>query len=270
VQCAESLRVQAHFDGELDAVSAAAIEQHLELCAECGALWRDLGQMRTALRGELTQHRASPALRARVMNALDRESAAGGWRAALSGERRPWRSWWTHAGSGRPFWAGAVSGIGVAAAAVAAFVLMSPALENPIVDDLAAAHARSLMPSHLIDVESTDRHTVKPWFAEHADVSPVVADFADDGYRLVGGRADYLGHQRSAAVVYQHGAHVINVFSWSTGSRGFPAHATRMGFHMAFWQVGDLQYCAVSDAGWDELMGLVRLLQQRSAGDARE
>src|SRR5439155_1224654 len=83
------------------------------------------------------------------------------------------------------------------------------------------------------------------------DVSPVVADFAQQGYRLIGGRADYLDHQRSAVVVYQHGAHVINVFSWSAGRGSLPGNATRSGYHLAFWKAGDLEYCAVSDPGWD-------------------
>jgi anti-sigma factor RsiW len=271
MQCAESLRVQAHFDGELDAVSAAAVEQHVELCAECRALLQDLEQMRAAIRRDLTHHRASPALRARIERALDDESATQDHGAASHSMRQRVPSWRSGPGARRPFWAGALSGMGLtAAAATAAFLLMSPNLENAMVDDLAAAHARSLMPSHLIDVESTDQHTVKPWFAGHADVSPVVADFAQRGYRLVGGRADYLGHQRSAAVVYRHGAHIINVFSWSGSSRVPPASTTRLGFRMAFWRVGDLQYCAVSDAGWEELMGLVRLLQQQSASDAPE
>jgi len=121
---------------------------------------------------------------------------------------------------------------------------------------------RSLMPTHLIDVVSTDKHTVKPWFAGHADVSPVVADFEPQGYRLVGGRVDYLDHQRSAVVVYQHGAHVINVFSWAANARGVPNNATRSGYHLAFWKAGDLEYCAVSDTAWDELLGLVRLLRE--------
>jgi anti-sigma factor RsiW len=108
---------------------------------------------------------------------------------------------------------------------------------------------------------------VKPWFAGHADVSPVVADFAAQGYRLVGGRADYLEHQRAAVVVYQHGAHVINVFSWSGGG-GLSKQATRNGYHMVFWTTGDLHYCAVSDAGWDELSRLVRLLQEQSTRDS--
>jgi anti-sigma factor RsiW len=109
---------------------------------------------------------------------------------------------------------------------------------------------------------------VKPWFAGHADVSPVVADFAQQGYRLVGGRADYLDHQRSAVVIYQHGAHFINVFSWA-GKKTLPANTSRNGYHMIFWRAGDVEYCAVSDTGWNELRGLVLLLQELSARDAR-
>jgi hypothetical protein len=67
------------------------------------------------------------------------------------------------------------------------------------------------------DVVSTDRHSVRPWFAGHADVSPVVADFEAQGYKLIGGRADYFDHQRATVVAYQHGVHVINVFSWDAG-----------------------------------------------------
>ena len=109
------------------------------------------------------------------------------------------------------------------------------------------------MPSHLIDVISTDRHTVKPWFAGHADVSPAVADFAPQGYKLVGGRADYFNGQRAAATVYEHGAHVINVFTFRADGRALPALRSRDGYHIACWTAADLQYCAVSDAGWDEL-----------------
>jgi anti-sigma factor (TIGR02949 family) len=262
VGCAESLRVQAYFDGEVDAVSAADIERHAEHCAECRALLQDLEQTRTAIRRDLTHGRAPPELRARIMRALDQETAVktprrDGW------GRSTWRT--------RPFWAGALGGIGSAAvAATLAFFLLSPSLTSPLLDDLVAAHVRSLMPSHLIDVVSTDQHTVKPWFAGHTDVSPVVADFAQQGYRLMGGRADYLDHQRSAVVVYQHGPHVINVFSWATTPRSLPKNTTRNGYHMAFWKAGDLEYCAVSDARWDELLGLVRLLRDLSARDARE
>jgi len=262
MQCAESLRVQAYFDGEVDALAAADIERHIENCAACHALLQQLERTRAALRRELPSLRASAALRARISDALDQESAVRTTRRRASA-RAPWRT--------QSFWAGAVSGIGASAiAATLAFLLLTPLLADPLVDDLVGAHLRSLMPTHLIDVASTDQHTVKPWFAGHADVSPVVADFEQQGYRLIGGRADYLDHQRSAVVVYQHGSHVINVFSWAAHHRASPNNATRNGYHLVFWRAADLEYCAVSDTGWGELLELVRLLRDLSARDRRE
>ena len=265
MQCPESLRVQAYFDAELDAVTAADIERHIEHCADCRALLKDLEQMRAVLRRDLGYDRAAPALRAKIMRALDQEGATG---MALPAGRPQLRE---RVSRRRPrsFWMGALGGAGgTAIAATLAFLLLVPRLTNPLLDELVSAHVRSLMPAHLIDVVSTDKHTVKPWFAGHTDVSPVVADFEAQGYRLIGGRADYLDHQRSAVVVYQHGAHVINVFSWADNERVLPDNATRSGYHLAFWREGDLDYCAVSDTGWDELMGLVRLLRDTAAGVA--
>jgi anti-sigma factor RsiW len=260
VRCAESLRVQAYFDAEVDAVSAADIERHLEHCAECRALLTDLEQVRTVLRRDSAYARTPPALRDRVMQALDLETAKPDRVAPFDAVARTGKHVSPHRRP-RPFWVGALSGIGgTAIAAGLAFLLFLPQLPNPLLDELVSAHVRSLMPAHLIDVVSTDKHTVKPWFAGHTDVSPDVADFEPQGYKLIGGRADYLDHQRSAVVVYQHGAHVINVFSWAGGERALPGNVTRNGYHLAFWKEGDLDYCAVSDTGWDELKGLVRLL----------
>jgi anti-sigma factor (TIGR02949 family) len=265
VQCAESLRVQAYFDGEVDAVSAAEIERHVEHCNECRELLQDLEKMRSALRSGISYASAPPALRAQVLQALDQETAAAGEEAAKAATpRKPRPAWQSRGYGGRGFRIGALSGIGGAALAAAmAFFLVLPSL-NPLSNEIVSAHVRSLMPAHLIDVVSTDKHTVKPWFAGHADVSPAVADFDSQGYRLIGGRADYIDHQRSAVVVYQHGAHVINVFTWAANGARLPSNSTRSGYHLAFWQQGDIQYCAVSDTGWDELLGLVRLLRDQA------
>ena len=281
--CAESLRVQAYFDREVDSLSAAEIERHIESCPECRAWLDDLERMRAALRADSSYHRAGPELRARIMSAIDRESClpehplsakgaaespaveAGAAVRIAGRDARTWRS-------RRPFWAGVLGGFGSAAIAAAlAFVIMMPPAANAVLEELVSAHVRSLMPTaQLIDVQSTDRHTVKPWFAGHADVSPVVADFAAQGYRLIGGRADYLERQRAAAVVYQHGAHFINVFSWAADRDALPRDATRNGYHIACWRAGNLEYCAVSDTGRDELNGLVRLLRETSAAEARD
>ncbi len=259
MQCAESLRVQAYFDGQLDALSCADVERHSVRCAKCQSLLQDLEQLRSALRQDLTYASTLPELRTRVMHALDEEADFKSTRR-FRGRATGWRP--------QPFWRGAFSGVGgTAIAASITFFLLAPPLSKPIIDDLVGAHERSLMPEHLIDVVSTDKHTVKPWFSGHADVSPVVADFDDEGYKLIGGRADYFDHRRTAVVVYQHGAHVINVFSWPNGA--LPKDTTRDGYHLAFWKTGNLVYCAVSDTAWDELLGLVKLLQNLSAHDFR-
>jgi anti-sigma factor RsiW len=255
VQCAESLRVQAYFDGEVDAVSAAEIERHVEHCGACRELLQDLEKVRRALRRGISYAAAPPALRTQVLEALDQETDAA--------PRKPRPARQSRVFGGRAFRIGAFSGIGgTAIAAAMAFFIVLPSLVSPLSNEIVSAHVRSLMPAHLIDVVSTDRHTVKPWFAGHADVSPAVADFEAQGYRLIGGRADYIDHQRSAVVVYQHGAHVINVFTWAASGARLPDNTTRSGYHLAFWQQGDIEYCAVSDTGWDELLGLVRLLRE--------
>jgi anti-sigma factor RsiW len=245
--CAESTRAAAYFDGELDALSAAEFEQHLEQCVACRATLEGLEQMRAALRREAPPIRVPPELRARLAAALDREGRPA--------RRRP-----------GGFWMGVLGGfVTAAAAAGAAFMVLMPPAADAVLDDMMNAHVRSLMPGQLIAVESTDRHTVKPWFAGRADVSPVVADFVNDGYRLLGGRADYFQHQRAAAVVYQHGAHLINVFSWAAGPAAVPGEAQRNGYHFVCWREQDLGYCAVSDAGFSELKTLEGLLQNASA-----
>ena len=255
--CAEDLRVQAYFDGELDGAAAAEVRHHLEGCADCRALLEDLQRLRTVIRRDLIPV-ASPQLRARMMQALDAQAPAQVTRLQPRAPRN------------RSFWLGALSGVGGSAlAAGMLFVLLSPMLGSGLQNELVNAHVHSLLPAQLIQVESSDHHTVKPWFAGHADVSPVVADFAGAGYRLVGGRTDAVDHQRAAVLVYQHGAHVINVFSWEAQRGGVARETTRNGYHMIFWTDADLQYCAVSDTGWNELSALVRLVREQSVREAR-
>jgi anti-sigma factor RsiW len=168
------------------------------------------------------------------------------------------------------FWSGALSGFGAAAlAASLAWFYWLPSGNNALLDELVGAHVRSLTTDHLIEVVSTDRHTVKPWFAGRAPVSPVVADFESSGYKLLGGRTDPMEGRRAAVVVYRHGAHTINVFTWASDASALRLETTRNGYHLDFWKVGNLQSCAVSDTGWNELEGLVRLLRELAEKEDR-
>ena len=253
MMCAESLRVQAYFDGELDAIGAADVERHAGLCASCAALLRDLGATRAALRGEVGLERAPGALYARIALSLDGQAASSSQPPPRTPP--PW--------SLRAFWTGAASGIAaVGATAALVVLLLLPARADRIADELASAHLHSLLPSRLIAVESSDRHTVKPWFAGRSDVSPAVADFAADGYALAGGRVDTVNGQRAAVLAYRHGPHVINVFCWQAGGSRLPRDRDIDGYHLIFWQTGDLAYGAVSDTGIGELRRLEALLRE--------
>ena len=257
MSCNEALRVHAYFDGELEAGAAAEVERHLETCADCAALLRDLETTRSALRQTVPYYRADPELRERLANALDDED----------GERPRHRGAWI----GKSFLTGAASGVGVSAlaAAMAFFLLLQPA-PDLLVADLTNAHLRSLMSDHAIDVVSSDRHTVKPWFAGHTDVSPPAVNFANQGYSLVGGRADYIDGHRAAVVVYRHGKHLINVFAWAAGNERLPSATLRNGYHLVFWKSGNIAYCAVSDTGLDEIKTLTLLIQKAGAPVTRE
>jgi anti-sigma factor RsiW len=250
MSCPTLAQIALWFDGELDPHAAAGIESHLRECGECQAALSALEHTRSALRAELGGARAPASLRTRVGERLDAEDRA------LGQSRRPVRA----------FWVGTFSGIAASAAAlVIAYLLLFPS--GGIADEIAARHVASLLPGQLISVESSSRHTVRPWFAGHADVSPVVEDFSASGFSLLGGRADRIDGQRAAVIVYRHGAHIINVFSWRREGPGRHTRTLARGYHLWCWPAADLQYCAASDAGWDELGALVGLLQGESERD---
>jgi anti-sigma factor RsiW len=115
-------------------------------------------------------------------------------------------------------------------------------------------HVRSLLPGHLTDVLSTDRHTVKPWFAGRADIAPPVNDLSAQGFPLYGGRMDYIDGHSAAAIVYHRRQHVINLFVWraSPGEPAAGAFSVR-GYSVLHWTTGDLSFWAVSDAARAEV-----------------
>jgi anti-sigma factor RsiW len=247
--CDETMLVHAYLDGELDPAKALEVERHIETCADCAAELAQTAELRAAMREEMPYYRASPALRAKLTRAA-----------------RPARQAWY-----RGVWTGAAGGAGATAlAASLVFALLLPPASEALIADVTNAHLRSIASGHIIDVASTDRHTVKPWLASHADLSPPVGDFTREGFRLEGGRVDFVDGARAAVTVYRHGAHVINVFAWTNYSEHLPDMATRNGYHIVFWRQGNLVFCAISDIALDDMLALSRLLKAATMPDGRE
>ena len=125
--------------------------------------------------------------------------------------------------------------------------------------DLFASHWRALAATSPVDVVSSDRHTVKPWFAGKVALSPLVRDFADAGFPLVGGRVDYIGHERVPVLVYRHGQHLIDVFVLPPSAAAIHATATQ-GYSIEAVTLGGQSAAIVSDADSQELAKFAALV----------
>lgn len=206
-----------------------------------------------------TRHPAPPDLAARIGRRIDAATVPS---RSTTGARTMGSRWnrWLHAAS--LFGAGAATAAAVAIFAISVFV--SPR-QDALVDELTASHVRSLMASHLDDVASSDRHTVRPWFAGKLDFSPPVVDLAAQGFPLTGGRLDYVAGRPVAALVYKPGLHVINLFVWPAqdGKSADPQVFERQGFSLVHWTQAGMQAWAVSDMNSAELKSFADLVRQR-------
>jgi len=234
--------LEAYVDRELDADSIAAIRSHVGACASC----RQRVAEREAL-GRLVRsvpYRVAPdRLRARVVADVERRRSLYQWIA----------------------WATAAVLI-VSLGAAIIFVRSATIRSDALVADLVDSHVRSLLADHLFDVQSTDQHTVKPWFLGKLDFSPPVIDLTPTGFPLVGGRLDYLSGRPIAALIYQRQKHTINVFVWPASNQGSaPRERAIRGFNVRHWVHDGMSFWAVSDLNEAELNEFVRAFQMAPA-----
>ena len=235
------LLLNALVDGELDAANAVVIERHLQTCSGCAAKLAELKAVREVIGADAMRYLAPDPFRRRLRIALDQQARP----VARPGPRAfAWRRWWTWAPFG-----------GLAAGGVAALLFAGVyTVQRPLTDELVSDHVRSLLAAHLMDVPTSDRHVVKPWFDGKVSFAPTVIDFKDKGFPLLGGRLDVVRNQRAAALVYRRRLHVINVFVWpETSGDRFASDHTLNGYHLLHWSSGGLSYWAVSDLDFTEL-----------------
>ena len=128
------------------------------------------------------------------------------------------------------------------------------AAQHALVAELVDTHVRSLMGEHLIDVRSTDQHTVKPWFAGKIDFAPRVYDLSAKGFPLLGGRVDYINGHNAAALIYGRRRHIVNLFIWPASAADNADISERYnGYSIKHWVADGFSYWAVSDAAPAEL-----------------
>jgi anti-sigma factor (TIGR02949 family) len=240
--------LHGYLDDELDAAGSAEFERHLQSCPECSAALGAERELRTTLAQAQLYERAPVNLRRAVQGQLGPRKAT----SALVAAPRPNWKWLAIAAT--------------ALLAVAGGFLMRNALRNRAgAPEFAIAamdaHLRSLQQGHLADVQSTDQHTVKPWFDGRVDFAPKVADFSAEGFPLLGGRLDVLNGRTVAALVYGRRKHVVNVFVAQHGAVGAAGGTGEIqGYRWRAWRSDGLDYVAVTDASagdLDELQSLI-------------
>lgn len=246
MSCNERARATAYADGELGDAEKQAFARHLETCADCRADIAFAQASRAALRTEARTVTAGDALRRRIDAALEREDTAA---REPRKPRVPVRS----------FWWGALAGAVTTACLCTIVIVGVPRLRDGDIDAMVADHTTAMANDLLLSVKSTDHHTVKPWLAGRADVSPLVEDYAANGFELLGARAVRIGGARSAVLVYRHGPHVIDVYVSPAGTLGAARETSRLGYHVKCWTHADLCYCAVSDTAWSEVRAFAAL-----------
>jgi anti-sigma factor RsiW len=145
------------------------------------------------------------------------------------------------------------------------FLRSASTRHDVIVEAVVDDHVRSLMADHLFDVQSSDRHTVKPWFQGKLDFSPPVADVTASGFPLVGGRLDYVDGRPAAALVYRRQQHTINLFVSPAVTAPEPIESrTVRGFHVRHWSRDGMSFWAISDLNDRELNDFVNAISNGS------
>jgi anti-sigma factor RsiW len=234
--------LHGYIDRELDLESVIAVDEHLKSCDGCKQVYGRYATLGSAIRQHGSYYTAPPALAARI------RAQVGGRAAPAAAKSVKPRSRWYLLDQWLRF------GTAIAATAAVTWVvgiqLNSPSKDDAISEQVIAGYARSGLTNHLIDVASSDQHTVKPWLSGKLDYSPLVTDLTTAGFPLVGGRLDYLDNRPVAALVYRHRQHVINLFVWPYSKSGKPAAMqtlSKRGYNLLHWADAGMTYWVISD-----------------------
>jgi anti-sigma factor RsiW len=241
-------KLDAYVDGELLSSDATRLGNHLRECAACSAAVLELVQGKRAVRVAGKRYPASAQLREKVRQSL--------------GKRERRRQTWIWKLVALP------ATLVLVLSLAAALYLHQKTQRQQIYSELTDLHVATLASATPVDVISTDRHTVKPWFAGKIPFTFNLPELQGTDFTLVGGRVTYLEQMPGAHLIYRVRQHQISVFIFQ--QRGGPAAISssaplsRLSFTMESWTKNGLRYFVVGDVGAQDVERLSKLL--RDAG----
>src|SRR6476620_10128782 len=237
------LLVHAYLDGELDPANALEIAQRMSTDTALGAEGERVKALQQLIHERLSREVAPPGLRARI------EASVGGHRRVRE----------------RPSWRALAASIALTAmvASSSTWLIIGPPPESTTADSLVSDHIRALMAPQPIDVVSSDRHTVKPWFHGRIPNSPRVVDLARENFPLIGGRVDVLGQTPVSTLVYRNAKHLISLTA-VPAEGGFKLDRSPRsinGYNVVHWVENGVSYWAISDLEAKELEDFAQLFR---------
>jgi anti-sigma factor RsiW len=240
-------KIEAYSDAELSAAEMRAMGEHLRGCASCTSDLLGRVQLKRAIKTAGTRFSPSLALRQRVqreLQAKDKPVWLWNWMPKLAA---------------------------AAALVVAAFLLLygwSSFQQGQTFAELTDLHVATLASSTPVDVVSTDRHTVKPWFQGKLPFTFNLPELANTPFTLEGGRLAYLDQAPGAQLIYRIGNHRISVFIFQNRpDRRFTpgdSRSRRLTFNAETWTDDGLRYFVIGDADADTIRKLSELLKTAS------
>ena len=238
------VKLDTYVDGELPAEEMRAFDTHVKTCPSCAADALSRVQMKRSIQAAGMRFTPSAEFRKRVQQRV------------ATKERRPaFRFAW--AGVAAAFALLLLIGIGIT------YGRQEQLRAQQVYSEVADLHVTALASSTPVEVISTDRHTVKPWFQGKLPFTFDLPELANSDFALVGGRIAYLEHTPGAQLIYQIRKHQISVFIFEDAPlRGLPTKFTReLAFNEQTWSQGGLRYFVIGDASAADISNLAKLFK---------
>jgi anti-sigma factor RsiW len=237
-------QLDAYLDGELESGDLAKLDSHLRECPECAAEGLRRLQWKKTIQSAGQRYGADPKLRERIQKEIS--------------QKRPVRRWW-------PAYAATMAVLLLLAGIAILREGSRQERNNRIISELADLHVSTLASSAPVDVVSSDRHTVKPWFAGKIPFTFDLPDLGGSPFELVGGRVSYLEQSPGAELLFRVRKHQISVFIFQ--ARAIPGRFPNVGpidarsFRLETWTHNDLRYFVIGDAAREDIQALSKLLK---------
>ena len=240
------VNLDAYADGELGPAETGALGRHLRECSACASDLLESVQMKRSVQAAGKRFTASAELRNRIQKSIatkPRREAGWLWKILV---------------------VPAVSVL-LLSVAVSLYVRHENERRQRVYSELADLHVAALASTAPVDVVSTDRHTVKPWFQGKIPFTFNLPELQGSEFILLGGRVTYLAQTPGAHLIYQVRKHEVSVFIFQDRGEetaslpSGPVHV--LSFNEENWTQDGLRYFVVGDVGADDIQALTKLLQ---------